>query len=138
MSVFLLIWFDLILCCRIRINTKLNSIIIIYYINEDKIQEEFIMIIKGDIFTGPIDYALQKEIKEFENPENKDEAIIYESLKRSQATWENIRIHGLGIYGMTHEQFCEHCKEKRNIIFLSDDELETFNKAVEIMKIMNK
>ena len=62
--------------------------------------------------------------------------MIYESLRRSRAMWENIRVYGLDICGMTYEQFCDQCDKKKNIVFLSDDEVEDFNKAIEIMKVM--
>lgn len=92
--------------------------------------------VKGDIFTSPIDFALQESLKKFENIKNDNDKMIYESLRRSKAIWENIRIHGLEICGMTYEQFCDQCDKKKNIIFLSDDELEDFNKAVKIMNVM--
>ena len=92
--------------------------------------------VKGDIFTMPINFALQEAIKRFENYDNDNDKMIYESLRRSRALWENIRIYGLDICGMTYEQFCDQCDKKKNIVFLSDDEVEDFNKAIEIMKVM--
>ena len=92
--------------------------------------------VKGDIFTMPIVFALQEAMKQFENCDNDSDKMIYESLRRSKAIWENIRIHGLNVSGMTYEQFCDQCEKKKNIVFLSDDEIEIFNKAVEIMNIM--
>ena len=93
--------------------------------------------VKGDIFTSPIDFALQETMKQFENYDNDNDKMIYESLRRSRAMWENIRVYGLDICGMTYEQFCDQFATKKNIVFLSDDELKDFNKAVEIMNIMN-
>lgn len=92
--------------------------------------------VKGDIFTSPIDFALEKTIKQFENADNDNDKMIYELLRRSKTMWENIRIYGLDICGMTYEQFCDQCSKKRNIVFLSDDEVENFNKALQIMKVM--
>ena len=92
--------------------------------------------VKGDIFTSPIDFALKTTMKKFENSEDDNDKLIYETLRRSKAMWENIKIHGLEIYGITYEQFCEQCGEKKNIVFLSDDEVENFNKAVQIMNVM--
>ena len=92
--------------------------------------------VKGDVFTSPIDFALQEVMKQFENANNDNDKMIYESLRRSRAMWENIRVHGLEICGMTYEQFCEQCDRKKNIVFLSDDELGDFNKAIEIMKVI--
>lgn len=92
--------------------------------------------VKGDIFTSPIDFALHETMKRFENSQDKNDQMIYESLRRSKAMWDNIRVHGLDICGMTYEQFCDQCDKKKNIVFLSDDELEDFNKAVQIMNVM--
>ena len=93
-------------------------------------------IVKGDIFTSPIDFALQETIKQFEDSDKDNDKLIYNSLRRSQVMWENIKIHGLEICGMTYEQFCEQCNKKKNIVFLADDEVEDFNKAVQIMNVM--
>lgn len=90
--------------------------------------------IKGDIFTSPIEFALQEAIKRFEGDEENE--LLYGALKRSEAMWENIKIHGLQICGLTYEQFCEQLENKKNIVFLSDDEVESFNKAVQIMNVM--
>lgn len=92
--------------------------------------------VKGDIFTSPIDFALQETMERFENPTNSNDKLIYETLRRSKKIWENIKIHGLEICGMTYDQFCEQCDRKKNIVFLSDDEIDDFNKAVEIMNII--
>lgn len=92
--------------------------------------------VKGDVFTSPIDFALQEMIKQFENADNDNDKMIYESLRRSRAMWKNIRVYGLNICGMTYEQFCDQCDKKKNIVFLSDDEVKDFNKAIEIMKVM--
>ena len=43
--------------------------------------------VKGDIFTSPIDFALQEMIKQFENYDNDNDKMIYESLRRSRAMW---------------------------------------------------
>ena len=92
--------------------------------------------VKEDIFTSPIDFALKTTMKKFENSEDDNDTLIYETLRRSKAMWENIKIHGLEICGMTYEQFTSQCNKKKNIVFLTDDELEHFNKAIQIMEVM--
>ena len=94
--------------------------------------------VKGDIFTSPIDFALQETMKRFENADNDSDKLLYEILKRSKVIWDNIKINGLGIVGMTYEQFCEQFEHKKNIVFLSDDEIDKFNKAVRIMNVMGE
>ena len=73
--------------------------------------------VRGDIFTSPIDFALQEMIKQFENYDNDNDKMSYELVRRSRAMWENIRIYGLDIYGMTYEQFCNQFDKKKNIVF---------------------
>ena len=87
-----------------------------------------------DILAGLITYSLQEIIKKYENPETEVNRVLFEALKRSEATWNAIRINGLETYGLTYDQFCKQCEEKPNILFLSDDELNTYCKALEIMK----
>lgn len=88
------------------------------------------------IFTSPIEFAIEKTLKMLGDSEN--DRIIKESLKRSAKMWEAIRVHGLSIYGMTCEQFCKQFEEKKNVIFMSDGELENYNKAVKIMNVLNE
>lgn len=90
--------------------------------------------IKGEIFTSPIEFALQEAIAKYEGDEENN--LLREALKRSKAMWENIRIHGLEIYGMTYEQYCEQLENKRNVIFLTDDEMKDYIKAQKIMNVM--
>ena len=90
--------------------------------------------IKGDVFTSPIEFAIDKTLKTLGDSEN--DRIIAESLKRSKKMWEAIRIYGLSICGMTYEQFCEQFEKKKNVIFLSGEELEKYNKFIKIMDIL--
>lgn len=90
--------------------------------------------VKGDVFTSPIDFALQETMTKFENDEGNE--LLYEALRRSRAIWNNIRINGLEICGMTYEQFCEQLENKKNVVFLSDEEVKDLNKAFEIMRVM--
>lgn len=90
----------------------------------------------SDFMISPIEYALQETIKKFENSDKDDEKLIYELLKRSEAIWSSIKINGLQTYGMTYEDFCNQCKEKRNVLFLTDEELENINKAIQVVNIM--
>lgn len=91
---------------------------------------------KRDSFTSPIEFAIEKTLKMLGDSEN--DRIIKESLKRSANMWEAIRVHGLSIYGMTYEQFCKHFEEKRSVIFVTDEELKQYNKAVRVMNILNE
>lgn len=90
--------------------------------------------IKGDIFTSPIEFALQEAITKYEGDEENN--LLREALKRSKAMWESIRIRGLQICGMTYEQYCEQLESKRNVIFLTDDEMKDYIKAQKIMNAL--
>ena len=94
--------------------------------------------INGDIFTSPIDFALLETMKKIENTDNDNDKLLYEVLKRSKVMWDNIRIHGLETCGMTYEQFCEQLETKKNIVFLTDDGMKNFSKAIQIMNILDQ
>lgn len=87
-------------------------------------------------FTSPVEFAIKKTLEALGNSEN--DRIIKEGLKRSEKIWEEVKIHGLQIYGMTYKQFCKQFEEKKNVIFMSDSELENYNKAVKIMNVLNE
>lgn len=89
---------------------------------------------KDDTFTSSIEFAIEKTLETL--GDSQDERIIREGLKRSAKMWESIRIHGLQICGMTYEQYCEQLENKRNVIFLSDDEMCDYIKAKKIMNIL--
>ena len=44
--------------------------------------------VNGDAFTTPIEFALQKAMKEFEGSDDKNDKIIYEGLRRSMTVWK--------------------------------------------------
>lgn len=92
--------------------------------------------ITGDIYTSPIEFAVKKTLETLGNSEN--DKIIAESLKRSAKMWEAIRIYGLSTCGLSYEEFCKQLDEKKNIIFLSDDELKSYNKSVKIMSALQE
>ena len=82
-----------------------------------------------------IDYAFDVAIEKHKHDDND---FIYNALKRDKKMWETIRTCGLEMYGMSYEDFCKQCEKKRNIIFVSDDNLADYNKAVKIMRIINE
>lgn len=83
----------------------------------------------SNIFSMPINFAIKDTIKKFENSTDKDGRIIYELLKRCDIVWDNITLNGIEIYGLTYEQFCKQFEEKRNVVFLTDKEMETYKKV---------
>lgn len=100
-------------------------------------QERYMISVNDIVNTTPISFSLHEILKRFEDSEYEDDKIIYNLLKRSKEMWDNLRINGLEMYGMSFEEFCDICKEKRNIVFLTDAERKNLNKAFEIMRILN-
>ena len=92
----------------------------------------------NDIFTGTITFALERAINEYKDREDEAGKVLYESLIRSKAVWETLYVCGLELFGMSYERFLEQCKEKKNIIFFSDDEFAKFKKAKKIMNAMGE
>lgn len=101
----------------------------------------------NNIFTDTIKFALENMIKQIEENgiDSKTNGLIYETLKRDKVVIENLSINGLEYIGYTFDQFCEQCKEKRNILFLTDEELKVYNEAknnkdklCQILDIINK
>ncbi|MCI8378584.1 MAG: hypothetical protein HFH72_08700 [Lachnospiraceae bacterium] len=90
----------------------------------------------GDIFTSPIEFAIGKALKTLGNSE--EDRIIKEGLKRSAKILEAIRIHGLQTCGMTYDQFCKQFEQKKTAIFMTDEEVERYNKAVKIMNVLSE
>ena len=100
-----------------------------------------------DIFINTIKFALDNSIKQIEEEgiDSNTNGLIYETLKRDKAIIENLYINGLEYVGLNFDQFCEQCKEKRNILFLTDEELKVYNEAknnkyklCQILDIINK
>ena len=90
------------------------------------------------ILKEAISFALEETMERFASAEDDGYKFVYSVLERSRAMWEKIRIGGLRNCGMSNEQFYEQLENKRNVIFLSDDEMERFNKAIQIMSVLNE
>lgn len=90
-----------------------------------------ILINSGTTFSMAINFAFKETIKKFENSTDENDRIVCESLKRCDIIWENIRLGGIEIYGLTYEQFCKQLEEKRNVVFLTDEEMENYKKINE-------
>lgn len=91
-----------------------------------------------DTFAMAIEFAIDNTMKQYEDSEDKNDKIVYRMLQASKPVWENLYIHGLKMWGMTHEKFLEQLKEKNNVVFLSDKEISDYNKAMKIIDVMNR
>ena len=91
-----------------------------------------------DILADTISFAVERLMKEFKNSDDESEKKLYSVLQRSEKMWETIKIHWLEPYGLSYEQFCDECDKKKNIVFMSDEEIEEYNKAIKIMKVMKE
>lgn len=80
-----------------------------------------------------IDVALQEAIEKY-----RDNKFLCNAFKRSKAVWDKISIVGLETCGMTYDEFCKQLESHKNILFLTDDEMKDYNKALQIMDVINK
>ena len=83
-----------------------------------------------NIFTSPIKFALERTMKESENTTDENDKFIYESLRRANCLFEDVTIHGISICGMTYEDYARQCKDKKNLLFLSDEEFEKYKRII--------
>ena len=93
--------------------------------------------IAQDTFAMAIEFAIDNTMKQYKNSEDKNDKIVYRMLQASKPVWKNLYIHGLKMWGMTHERLLEQLKEKNNVVFLSDKEIADYNKAMKIIDVMN-
>ena len=92
----------------------------------------------NDEFTSTIALALRKAMEEYEGRTNEQGRILYRLYQGSAAIWDSLYIHGIELFGKTYEQFLEECKEKKNIVFLSDEELKDYNRAMKVIEFMKE
>lgn len=91
-----------------------------------------------DIFVNTILFAIDKAIEAIKDSKSNHDALLVGMLIRSRVAWHNANIRGIDAIGMTYDQFVDQISNKRNIFFLSDDELERCYKGIEIMDILNR
>lgn len=92
----------------------------------------------NDEFTSTIALALRKAMEEYEGRTDEQGRILYRLYQGSAAVWYSLYIHGIELFGKTYEQFLEECKEKKNIVFLSDKELKDYNRAMKVIEFMRE
>lgn len=78
-----------------------------------------------------IDVALQEAIEKY-----RDNKLLCDAFKRSKAVWDNISITCLEFLGMTYDEFLEYLESHSNILFLPDDKMKDYNKALQIIDVM--
>lgn len=72
--------------------------------------------------------------------ENNDEnsKILEAVLLRTSKVLENIQLYGIDPLNKTYKEFCQYIDNKKNVIFLSDEELHDVQKALKIYKIIKQ
>lgn len=85
-----------------------------------------------------IEFALKETMKRFENSASESDQIIYNLLSRSLILWKHIKIHGIDMYGMDLNEFSHYCDEKRNLMFLTDEEMKNLDKAMKIAEVLKE
>lgn len=83
-------------------------------------------------------YAIDELMDKLCESEAQHEKLIYGLLKRSRVIWNSIRINGIEYAGATYDEFCKCCEEKRNILFLSDEEFEDYIKAMKLIEVLKE
>ena len=91
---------------------------------------------KNYIYENPLDFAIQTAIESL--GDSAYDKRIKSYLERSAKVYNAIIAHGISITGMTYGKFCDQFEQKRNVIFLSDEEMELFSKAIRIMNILDE
>lgn len=91
-----------------------------------------------DIFVNTILFAIDKAIESIKDSDSNHDALLVGMLRRSRVAWHNANIEGLRTVGMTYDQFIDYISDKRNVLFLSDSEMESCYKGIEIMDILNR
>lgn len=83
-----------------------------------------------DLLLQPALFAIDKQIKKFENSDDEDEKIIYQGLIRSKDLLAKLNIQGVDIVGKSYEEFKNDLDQKKNVVFMTDDEFTEFKKAI--------
>lgn len=92
----------------------------------------------NDEYSMAITFAIRQAIKQFEGKDDDSSKIMYRCLQASEKVFNDLYVAGINLFGKTYEKFLEELKEKRNVVFLSDDELEDYNKAMKVIKFMKE
>lgn len=81
-----------------------------------------------DFFVDTMTHALEM----FERSISDNDALIIELVRRCKKLCEHLRIKGIKFTNMTYEEFCTQCEKKKNIVFMSDEEIVDHNKAMRV------
>lgn len=88
-----------------------------------------------DIIMDSIIHVLDEAMERYEFNKNK---VACSLIKRSKVILEKLTLNNVEIYGLNYEDFCEQFSEKRNIVFMSDEELKNFNRTEELLEKLHK
>lgn len=89
-----------------------------------------------DLLLQPALFAIDEQIKKFENSDDEDEKIIYQGLIRSKTVLEKLNIHGANLIGKSYREFKNDLVKKTNIVFMTDKELREAKKAIELYRTL--
>lgn len=90
-----------------------------------------------DVFVNTILFAIDKTIETLKDSESDGDQALVGMLRRSREPWHNSDIKGINAF-VSYEEFIEQLSSKKNIFFLTDEELNRCNKGIEIMDILNR
>ena len=97
------------------------------------------MIIGNSVFLSPVLYAIEKLIEDLEIKDEltRDESLIYNALQRDKALFEKLNIHCIEFGNKTFDDYIVSLDKKRNILFLTDEEVQTYAKALKLYNNIN-
>ena len=82
-----------------------------------------------DVLVSAIRYAIDSQMLVTEQDD-----IVYAALQRAKILMDHANFCGVDVVGRTVEEFEECCKEKRNVLFLTDEELLEYEKTKRIIE----
>ena len=92
----------------------------------------------NDEFSSTIAFAIREAMQQFEGKNDERSKVMYRCLQASEEVFYNLYIAGIDLFGKPYERFLEELKEKRNVVFLTDEEAKNYNKAMKIIDIMGE
>lgn len=86
----------------------------------------------------PVIKAVEHDIERYQNSSDKNEKIIYQALMRSKIILERLNICGVDIVGKSYDEFEKYVRNKSNIVFLDDKELDEMHNALRIYRLIEE
>lgn len=90
---------------------------------------------KDEIIVMAIKHAIEDKLSDIQAI---DAGLLGAALEHAKILMTHANFYGVETYGRTKEEFEALCKEKRNVLFLTDQELLEYKKAKAIMSMLKE